>query len=67
VSNDLPSRDLSQTWARHCLDCGQVDDSEVWATKAAAEEAGVDEQPWTCPNCGSSRFVVEAIAHLGGG
>ena len=67
MSNDLPSRDLSQTWARHCRDCGEVDDSEVWETKAAAEDDGVVERPWKCPNCGSPRFVVETIAHLGGG
>jgi hypothetical protein len=44
-----------------------VDARETWETKAAAEADGVGERPWTCPNCGSTRFVVEAIAHLGGG
>jgi hypothetical protein len=67
VNDELPARDLTQTWARHCRGCGDVDPSEVWETKVAAQEDGAEERPWTCPNCGSSRFAIEAIAHLGGG
>ena len=59
--------DPSTTWARHCSECGTIDDSERWTTKVEAEEDGVYERPWACPNCGSDRFAVQLVAKLGGG